>query len=287
MPVLNEIVPIRINKTFEMPSLSLVLTKILQVLDEDVASAKEIEALILHDPPLSARILKLANSAFYSFQADVKTISHAIPLLGINLVKSLAIGVNIFNTFAQGMKSKTQLVNKLWMHSFGTGILAQEIWTRRSGRKEGEFAFLCGLLHDIGKVVFFKEDGVYYGSIFEKVKSDSDPDITACEVARYGEDHTSIGAILAKQWNFPPELVTAIRKHHDPVGGGVPLSASVAIADCLAKQAQIGYDGDGRMHTDLKELLASLQVSSEEFESLTSSAGSKRAEIEKFFQLSC
>jgi putative nucleotidyltransferase with HDIG domain len=287
MAVLNEAVPIRIDKSFEMPSLPLVLTKILQVLDEDKASGREYEELILHDPPLSARILKLANSAFYSFPNEVKTISHAIPLLGLNLVKSLAIGVNIFDSFAKGMKKKAYLVNRLWMHSFGAGLIAQEIWTRRSSKKDGEFAFLCGLLHDIGKVVLFRKDVDFYSHIFEKEKSDSDPDICALEVERYGYgmDHAAIGFLLAKQWSLPPDMATVIRKHHDALNDCSSLVAAVGLADALVKQAHIGYDGDNKTPACFEELQAHLQVHASESESLAAFAALKREEIEKFFQL--
>ena len=109
----------RSTRTFEIPSIPLVLIKIIQTLDDDTSSAKELEELILHDPALSARILRLANSAFYSFRTEVKTISHAIALLGMNLVTSLAIGINIFDTFTKGAKSEAALINKLWTHSCG------------------------------------------------------------------------------------------------------------------------------------------------------------------------
>ena len=118
--------PFRIDRNFDMPTVPLVLSRIIQVLDDDHSSAQEMEDLILHDPALSARILKLANSALYSFRSEVRTISHAIPLLGLNLVKSLAIGVSIFESFTQGAKSEANHINNLWMHSFGVGMLAQE-----------------------------------------------------------------------------------------------------------------------------------------------------------------
>jgi putative nucleotidyltransferase with HDIG domain len=289
MRVQEDAIPIRIDKSFEMPSLPLVLTKILQVLDDDKASGKEFEELILHDPPLSARILKLANSAFYSFPNEVKTISHAVPLLGLNLVKSLAIGVNIFDTFTKGMKRKAYLVNKLWMHSFAAGLVAQEIWSRRSSKKEGEFGFLCGLLHDIGKVVMFKKDLDYYSVVFEKEKSDSEPDISGYEVERYGYgmDHAAIGFQLAKQWSLPPELATVIRKHHDALCDCGPLVAAVAMADILVKQAHIGYDGDCKTPSYFMELQAHLQLPAQEYESLAAFAAGKREGIERFFKLSC
>ncbi len=282
---IRESAPIRIDKDFEMPSVPLVLMKILQILDDNTSSAQELERLILHDPSLSARILKLANSAFYCFPNQVKTISHAIVLLGLNLVKSLAIGVNIFDSFTRGMHKEAASINKLWMHSVGVGQLAQVIWARRSSRKESEFAFLCGLLHDLGKVVFFKNDPVHYSEIFAADKGEGDLDIRAYEVEDYGTDHAALGAELAKRWGLPPQLARVLQKHHAVFASDEPLVAAVAMADMVAKQAGIGYDGDYTMTADMEALQAHLKMSPMEYESLIASADAKRKEVEAFFLL--
>ena len=286
MQVLKDIAPIRIDKTFEIPSIPLMLIKIIQVLDENKASAQELEMLILHDPSLSARILRLANSAFYSFRNEVKTISHAITLLGISLVTSLAIGINVFDSFTKGMKSQAVLINKLWMHSCGVGVFAKEIWTRRSSKKEGEFAFLCGLLHDLGKVVFFKTYPAHYSSVFAAKKSDEDPAISEYEVEYYGADHATVGEMLAKQWSLPPELAFVIRKHHDALAVDISLVSAVALADLLAKRLGIGHDGDNNANIDIDKLQSKLKMSAEEYERLTVFASHERSHIEEFFQMS-
>jgi putative nucleotidyltransferase with HDIG domain len=286
MRTMNETVPLQIDKNFEMPSIPLVLTKIIQVLDGDTVSAQQLEELILHDPSLTARILKLANSAFYSFRTEVKTLSHAIALLGIGLVKSLAIGVTIFESFTRGFKHEAALINKLWMHSFGVGMLAQEIWTRRARvRKEVEFAFLCGLLHDLGKVVFFKKAPLHYSSIFVTEKGKDDPDISTLEVQSFGVDHAYVGSVLAKQWGFPPDLVTIIRNHHVAQDAKGSLVTAVSLADMLAKQSGIGFDGDGVLCADFVNLQSQLEMGAEESGRLKTLAARKRQEIEKFFEL--
>jgi putative nucleotidyltransferase with HDIG domain len=284
MQALRDGAPIRFDKNFEMPSIPAVLTKIIQVLDDNNTTAHELEDLILHDPSLSARTLKLANSAFYSFCCEVKTLSHAITLLGMNLVKSLAIGVNIFESFTKGLKSEASLIHKLWMHSFGVAILAQEIWTRRTSRKEGEFAFMCGLLHDLGKVVFFKTDTKRYAGIFAGRKEETNPEISILEAECYGIDHATIGSMLAKQWNLPPALANVIQKHHAVEASGVPLVAAVCLADAIVKQAGIGYDGDNRS-TPVDDLLNLLHMSPEEYERLLAYAGERRKDVESFFAL--
>jgi putative nucleotidyltransferase with HDIG domain len=283
MQATKETAPFRLDRNFEMPSVPIVLTKILRLVDDDQASARQLEELILHDPSLAVRILKLANSAFYSFRSEVKTISRAITLLGLNLVRSLAIGISIFESFTKGFRKEATYISQLWMHSFGVGLMAQEIWAKRSNRADGEFALLCGLLHDLGKIVYFKKDAAGYAAIFAREKSAEDPDITFYEMEAYGVDHATLGALLAKQWSLPPELELVLRHHHDVGVAGIPLVAAVSMADMMVKQAGVGYDGDRKITADLADLQHLLGMEQGEFDKLPALAASKRADVVEFF----
>lgn len=285
MQAIKDPTPLHIDQDFEIPSVPIVLSKILQLVDDERASARVLEEMVLHDASLSVRVLKLANSALYSFRNEVKTISHAITLLGLNLVKSLAIGVSIFDSFTKGFRDEIPFVNRLWMHSFGVGLMAQEIWAKRSNRTEGEFALLCGLLHDLGKVIYFKKDVLGYSQLFAMESSGQDPDIRSLEVEYYGVDHAVLGAILAKQWNLPSELAMVVRHHHDANAGGLPLVAAVSMADMLVKLAGIGYDGDHKITADLASLQQLLKMDGNEFGALSAHAVEKRADVNEFFQL--
>jgi HD-like signal output (HDOD) protein len=282
------VVPFAINKDFEIPSIPLVLIRIIQTLDADTSSANELEELIMHDPALAARILRLANSAFYSFRTRVKTISHAIALLGMNIVTSLAIGINIFDTFTKGAKTESALINKLWTHSCGVAMVVREIWAKRSRKeKEGEFAFLCGLLHDLGKVILFKKYPGHYGPVFESVKTETEQAISFYEIENYGVDHAAVGELLAKQWGFPAELAFVIRRHHDMSALNSPLICAVMLADLLAKELKIGYDGDDGLSANEQDKLRSrLEISDAEYQHLKSFASREREGIKRFFQVS-
>jgi putative nucleotidyltransferase with HDIG domain len=277
--------PLRPDRNFEMPSVPIVLTKILQLVDDDRASARRLEDLIQHDPSLSVRILKLSNSAFYSFRSEVRTISHAIALLGLNLVRSLAIGVSIFESFTRGMKEQGDQINQLWMHSFAVGLISQEIWNRRSTRAQAEFALLCGLLHDMGKIVFFKKDPAAYSQLFTIVRGPEDPDICTIEIENYGEDHARLGAALIQRWNLPPELATAVLYHHEPDACGRPLIAAVSMADWLTRQAGIGNDGERRGTPASPALQELLKMQPDEFSALCIMTQEKRSDVEEFFRL--
>jgi putative nucleotidyltransferase with HDIG domain len=273
------------HRHFEIPSVPIVLSKILQLVDDDLASARRLEELILHDPSLSVRLLKLSNSAFYSFRSEVKTISHAITLLGLNLVRSLAIGVSIFESFTKGLRGEAALINQLWMHSFAVGLISQEIWSRRNGRIQGEFALLCGLLHDLGKVVYFRKDRLRYSQLFGQEKAPEDLSISDYEIENYGLDHASLGAMLTREWHLPADLSTAVRRHHDPGGAGLPLVAAVAMADTVIKQVRIGYDGDSKLTADMPRLQMLLSMGQQELSDLVALAENKRVDVEEFFKL--
>jgi HD-like signal output (HDOD) protein len=289
MPATKHAAPFAINKDFEIPSIPLVLIRIIQTLDEDKGSARELEELIMHDPALAARILRLSNSAFYSFRTKVRTISHAIALLGMNIVTSLAIGINIFDSFTKGAKSETALINQLWTHSCGVSMIVRKIWLKRGRKeKEGEFAFLCGLLHDLGKVILFKKYPGHYGPIFAATKTESDQAISFFENENYGVDHAVVGEMLAKQWGFPSELSFVIRRHHDITAAQSPLIHAVMLADLMAKELKIGYDGDDGLidHPDLAKLKTTLDMTEEEYNHLKLFASQEREGIKRFFQVS-
>ncbi len=288
MPVSKPAVPFAINKDFEIPSIPLVLIRIIQTLDEENSSVRELEELIMHDPALAARILRLANSAFYSFRTRVKTISHAIALLGINIVTSLAIGINIFDSFTKGAKSEAALINQLWTHSCGVAMVVREIWIQRNYKgKEREFAFLCGLLHDLGKVILFKKYPGHYGPIFATAKNESDQAISFYENENYGIDHAAVGEMLAKQWGFPSELSYVIRRHHDMSVVNSPLIDAVMLADMIAKELKIGYDGDDGLgaNAGLSKLQAKLNITDTEYNQLKLFASREREGIKRFFQV--
>ena len=99
-------------------------------------------------------------------------------------------------------------------------------------------------------------------------------------------DHAMIGEMLAKQWGFPQELVGVIRRHHDPLALEIPMIRAVAVADLLAKELKIGYDGDDGLYEGLPKLQSKLEIPEAEYERLKEFASGERETIEGFFQIS-
>ncbi len=258
--------------------------RIMQILNDETATAQKMQDLILHDQSLSARILKSVNSSLYGLRSEVKSIAHAITLLGLDRVKGMAIGMNIFDTFRRSARYEAAHITSLWTHSYAVAMFSQEIWKKRATRKESDFAFLCGLLHDLGKVVYFKKEPMHYSLLFAQERNERDPDLSALEQEYYGISHAPLGAILAERWGFPPSLCAVIRKHHSAADPSVPLAAVVSIADNVARLSGVGYDGERRPNQHERSLLELMRMGQEEYQGLKSYAESKRQEIEDFFQ---
>jgi HD-like signal output (HDOD) protein len=140
-------------------------------------------------------------------------------------------------------------------------------------------------LHDLGKVILFKKSSADYVKIFAVEKKADEPDLCTLETSRFGVNHAYIGSVLAKQWGFPTDLITIIRRHHSAVDVQPALAGAVSMADIIVKRAGIGYDGDNRMPEDFAKLMEQLAMQAEEIEKLQVLAVKKRQEIEKFFEL--
>jgi putative nucleotidyltransferase with HDIG domain len=185
---------------------------------------------------LSARILRLANSPSYGFYR-VSTISNAMILLGVNVVKSLALSSSIFE-----IMEKTSM--GLWEHSLGVGVAANLI-ARKLNLPECEEIATAALLHDIGKVII----SLKCNDAAQEIRSTiNDRGIFMQEAERLviDTDHAEVGGWLAKSWFLPDKLSEPITFHHDVTlsGNHRIKTAVVHIADVLIKASGFGDSGD-------------------------------------------
>lgn len=220
-----------------VPVLSGVITKLTSLAEDDKATIQEMARLVSSDQVLCAKILKLVNSPFYGFSRRVSTISHALILLGVNVVKSLAISSSIFEVMEKNIVG-------LWEHSLGTGVIAGII-ARRLDFQESEEIATAALLHDIGKVIIRLELKEEYNDLLSLSES-KEVFIREAEREMLGVDHAEIGELLARRWFLPDKLIEPIACHHD-VEKSVTYqtrTAIVHIADVFSKAGGFGFSGD-------------------------------------------
>ena len=225
-----------IMDTRTLPTLPGVVSKLNELSENEKSSVREMARIVSSDQVLSARILRLANSPSYGFYR-VSTISNAMILLGVNVVKSLALSSSIFEI----MEKKCV---DLWEHSLGVGVAANLI-ARKLALPECEEIATAALLHDIGKVIISIKCSEADQAIRQTVQ---EKNIYVLEAERevLDTDHAEIGAWLAKSWFLPEKLSEPIAFHHDvTLSRDHRIKSSVVhIADVLVKASGFGNSGD-------------------------------------------
>lgn len=225
-----------IMDTKTLPTLPGVVNKLNSLTENDKASVQEMARIVSSDQVLSARILRLANSPSYGFYR-VSTISNAMILLGVNVVKSLALSSSIFEIMEKNSLG-------LWEHSLGVGVAANLI-ARKLSLPECEEISTAALLHDIGKVIISlkcsEAEQLIRGAI-----QDHGMYMRDAEREIIDTDHAEVGGWLAKSWFLPDKLSEPITFHHDVAQSGNHRikTAVVHIADALIKASGFGDSGD-------------------------------------------
>ncbi len=226
-----------IKDTKSIPTLPGIIAKLSTLAANDKVSAHEMARVVSADQVLSAKVLRLVNSPFYGFSGRVSTVSNALILLGVNVVKSLAVTSSIFEMMEKHVVG-------LWEHSMGVATAAQII-ARQLKLPDPEEISTAALLHDIGKVVVKINLKQEYENLSALI-AQKDLSMMEAETELFGMDHTEVGAWLAKSWFLPEKLIEPITFHHaveKSVLHSVKTSV-VHVADVLVKAGGFGFSGD-------------------------------------------
>ncbi|MBP6671985.1 MAG: HDOD domain-containing protein [Bacteroidetes bacterium] len=221
----------------------IVYLKLNEEINHSDSSLTRIGKIISEDSSLSARLLKLVNSAFYGFPQRIGTISEAVFLVGSVQVRDLALVTTLMSTF-KGIPEDVITTEQFWMHSLATGTGCKVI-AELTGQSDLERYFLLGVLHDIGRIVLFSTQPVLSQkmlkrAIVEKVS------LTTAERDELGFTHADIGKALAEMWRLPSYLQEVTLYHHQPEKAvHYPLETSVVhSADVLAHALRFGASGE-------------------------------------------
>lgn len=227
-----------------------VYLRINEVLRDPASTVEDAAASISHDPSLAAKLLRLVNSSYYArtmravqgrFPAKVDSLSRAVMVVGARQLATLALGVSVLPLF-QDIPPHWVNMRLFWEHSVGCAAAAQAIATA-SGKGNPETAFVAGLLHDIGRILLFKQAPAHMAGAMRQAAADRLP-LFLAERDRIGFDHAVLGGQLLQKWQFPANLEKMVRYHHDldePLFIEEP--AVIHLADCVA--TAMGWGGSG------------------------------------------
>jgi len=216
-----------------LPHIAIKLTKLIS--DEN-STMQDFEKMIKMDPTLVLRILRGANSPYYGLRQKVNSISRAVVVIGINNLRNMIVTEGLKEIFKDKNSKNAFSRSRLWLHCAAVSICSQMIMERIFGLN-GEDAFLCGILHDIGMIV---EDQTA-SDLFSRVCNTYDENsrlITDYEKEIVGTDHCEIGHLLAKDWQLPIEIQEGIQRHHKMLDHVSPssLTGVIQLAEFIVSQ---------------------------------------------------
>ena len=271
-----------------MPASSAILAKIINVMYDLSSSAEDVADIIEHDPPLTANILKVANSAYYGSYATIRSLKRAIVTLGFETLKEIVYTIGSVNCFQKKGDEDSDSLSGLWLHSIGTAKACQLI-SKRMNIERPDNAYLFGLMHDIGKILLLIHFPKHFRSILNLTQEKNTQFILA-EQEILNTDHTEIGGLLCNIWSLPEDICIAIQSHHDYSDEKKydrDLAKIVELGDYLCRSAEIGYPGDSINILPAEETMALLGSNKEETEenynALLEELFAGKPEIEKFF----
>lgn len=257
-----------VRQVRDLPALPAAVVRVMQLTDDPKASASDIARALASDQALAARVLKLANSAFYGASRRISTISEAVVTLGLRTTRNLVMATSCQELLERDVAGYAMPPGALWQHSLATASAAQAL-AQWAGYRGTEEAFVAGLLHDIGKVVL----NTYLKEQFVRVLiRAAGGGLTYAEAEReiLGFDHAEAGARLLERWNLPSSLVSAVRYHHAPMEANLasPLPCIVHIADAISLMLGIGLGMDGLAYALDPGALAALNLTDADFEQI-------------------
>ncbi|MGB4270207.1 MAG: HDOD domain-containing protein [Spirochaetota bacterium] len=245
----------------KMPPLSPVVHKIIIVANDVTSSAQHLTDVIQLDPVLTAKVIRMVNSAYFGLPQEIKSLKQAVVMLGINTIKNVALSSALMGKIA--LKKGVIDPEEFWKHSIGVAV-ASKLIAQRLGieKKLLEEFFIAGLIHDIGKVLmnnFFPDEMKQIIDISQS-KGGLIVDI---EKNVLGLTHEEIGIAIGKKWNFENNLLYAVGRHHIPVlkGDSAIYSMVVHVADTFAKVLKVGFSGNYVINTIDEAIWQALGIS--------------------------
>ncbi|NBB83249.1 MAG: HDOD domain-containing protein [Alphaproteobacteria bacterium] len=275
----------RVLQCPRLPSLPATALEVIELSRQPDSDIKQIAQVISRDAALAAKILKTVNSSFYGLSQRVSTVSHALVILGLNRVKSLALGFSLVGTFRDKSNVAYDL-SGFWQRSVLSAAAARTS-ARSANLLACEEAFLGGLLKDLGILAMLQTLQSEYVELIREV-GEQHHDLWRVERERLGADHAQVGAALGEHWQLPPVLIAPIRWHEQPGSAPSDVQAMVQAVAVSSQAASVLVDRDAlalkRFYGGLREHLQLDDTAGDHILHTTEHVGQ---ELAKLFEVNC
>ncbi|MCB2147135.1 MAG: HDOD domain-containing protein [Deltaproteobacteria bacterium] len=255
------------------------------LLDDPDCGMSDLSEIIRHDPALTTNVLKLANSAYFGLPGKIYDAKQAVVYLGMTQVVDLVLLVSCSETFHGSHDGYGLSTGELWKSAVSGAILANDL-AEIKGLKHTSLLFTGALLRDIGKVIMDQFVNSAFEPILDRVKS-QEMAFTVAERQVLGLDHSQVGAMVAKNWNFPVPLQCILRYYHRPLeAAGCFLEASIVhMADVLCRKMKIGLGVDDPFYTEDDRVARSLGLQISHIQKIIDGFGRKMDRVNALFAI--
>jgi putative nucleotidyltransferase with HDIG domain len=225
-----------------LPPLPAVALRVMQVAQDPRSSASDLALVISSDPGLSARILRVVNSAAYRRSREVTSVQEALVVLGFIQARNIAISSAITSAYAPDTQNSLFHIAPFWRHSIAVAFKCSEI-AGLSRKLDVPSSFTAGILHNMGRLAMFHADPKGIDNAVQLALGEG-ISLEEAEERTLGYNHAAIGGELARKWNLPTEIIEAIAQHHSAEPGTATLAGAVAFADqyCIQHSVLPGYE---------------------------------------------
>lgn len=254
-----------ITKLDELPTLPAIVYELSRAINDPMSSTSDVEKIMSNDQSLTAKVLRLVNSAYYAIPGGVTSLSRAIGYIGFDTVNQLVLSASILKALETKGPAKYDM-NEFWKHSIGVAIASETIAKFTSHPMPADL-FTCGLVHDMGKVALYIIDGEAMLRVVEVAKEKQISYLEA-EIELGIPDHNHIGQWLAQRWTLPLMIQAVIKHHHEnDTQGRAKLKPDlhrnvdiVHLANLLVHALKFGQSGHGKVFGAPKDVLERLTI---------------------------
>jgi len=268
-----------------LPTLPIIFQQIIKTIDDPESSVSDLKKIIIKDQSITAKLMNLANSAYYGQPKDIKDISSAMVLLGFATIKRVAIGVSLMKVFAGSRIDIGYLAESIWLHTIETANTARLLGKKLNMQNPEQF-YIHGLLHDLGKVVLCQYFQIEYVEIVS-ISNEQRIHISEAENKVLRFDHAQAGEWLGEIWSFPPSLLASIRYHHKVMEAPKEYRVNVCLVNLANNLCQIVQDvsGSNNFKKPIDSFtLKTLNITEKELDSFIEEVHAEREKVKIFFK---
>jgi putative nucleotidyltransferase with HDIG domain len=264
-----------VDNVLQLISLPEIYLRLQQTIDDPLHSRDQIAEIVAYDPSLSARVLRIANSSYYSFPREIETVNSAVGLIGELDLRNLVLATTVIGSM-NALNYNGVNIDEFWLHSLRCSIIAR-LLARSVGDCDPEILFLAGMLHDLGILIIYQQEATLAGVVKRQIDEQHQLRDQA-EREILGFDHAEVGALLIKAWGLTEELSELTRCHHQ-----YQLAQNNQLATIILALANLLADTDAAF-TDgsdirLTSLIEQLEISEDSLAEIVEAGEQQCAEI--------